>query len=85
MLAAVILCLGVTIYIANNAALSMLTLSNQYALATSEAQKSQLVAAGQVLLAQAEDFTPGAYARVLLYRSRLYPDGAGDAAQQAVR
>ena len=60
-LAALLLCIGATIYISNNAALPMLTLSSQYTLATSEAQKAQLVTAGQVLLAQAEDFTPGSF------------------------
>jgi hypothetical protein len=61
-LATLILCIGVTSYIANNSALSMLALSNRYGLATTEAQRSQLVAAGQVLLVQAEDFSPGAFA-----------------------
>jgi hypothetical protein len=60
-LAVLLLCIGATIYITNNTALPMLTLSEKYSLATSEAQKSQLVAAGQVLLAQAEDFTPGSF------------------------
>jgi hypothetical protein len=60
-LAALLLCMGATIYISNNAALPMLTLSGQYTRATSEAQKAQLVTAGQVLLAQAEDFTPGSF------------------------
>lgn len=60
-LAALLLFIGATIYISNNKALPMLTLSNQYAQATSEVQKTQLLAAGQVLLAQAEDFTPGSF------------------------
>ena len=42
---------GITIYCASNTALSMLFLSNQYAAATTEAQKSMLLAAGQALLA----------------------------------
>jgi hypothetical protein len=60
-LALLLICIGATIYIANNTALPMLTLSRQYALAASEAQKAQLLVAGQVLLAQAEDFTPGSF------------------------
>jgi hypothetical protein len=59
-LAAILFFIGTAIYIANNQALPMLTLSGQYAAAT-ESQKSLLVAAGQVMLAQAEDFTPGAF------------------------
>jgi Domain of unknown function (DUF4386) len=60
-LAALLLFIGATLYIANNKALPLLTLSRQYALAASETQKAPLLAAGQVLLAQAEDFTPGAF------------------------
>jgi hypothetical protein len=61
-LALILVVIGATIYISNNSALSMLTLSRRYALATSEAEKAQLAAAGQMLLTRAEDFTPGAYA-----------------------
>jgi hypothetical protein len=60
-LAAILFFIGTAIYIASNQALSMLTLSSQYAAATTESQKALLVAAGQVMLAQAEDFTPGAF------------------------
>jgi hypothetical protein len=65
-LALIVLCIGVTTYIASNSALSMLVLSNRYGLATSEAQGSQIAAAGQVLLAQAEDFTPATFAGFFL-------------------
>lgn len=59
---ALILCVfSAAIYSSNNPALSLLSLSNQYAAAVTEAQKSLLVSAGSVLLAQAEDFTPGAF------------------------
>jgi hypothetical protein len=58
-LALIIFCLGASIYIAKNAALPMLSLSYQYANATDEVQKAQLLAAGQATLAQGEDFTLG--------------------------
>ncbi len=60
-LAVILLSIGTTLYIARNAALPMLDLSRQYALDTNEAQRSLLAAAGQTLLAQAEDFTPGSF------------------------
>lgn len=42
---------GLAVYFASNTALSMLSLSGQYAAATSEAQKSALLAAGQAVMA----------------------------------
>jgi hypothetical protein len=60
-LAIVLLFIGSTIYINNNAAFSMLNLSSHYTAATSEAQKSLLATTGQMLLAQAEDFTPNSF------------------------
>ena len=60
-LAAILLFMGAAIYIANNKALAMLALSGQYAAATTEAQRSLYAAAGQAMLAQAEDFAPGAF------------------------
>jgi hypothetical protein len=42
--------LGVAAYFASTAAFEILSLSNQYAAATTAAQKSTLLAAGQVLL-----------------------------------
>ena len=41
---------GVAVYFASNTSFSMLSLSNQYAAATTEAQKSILLAAGQTML-----------------------------------
>jgi hypothetical protein len=41
---------GVSTYFASNTSLSMLSLSNQYAAAVTEAQKSTLLAAGQTML-----------------------------------
>jgi hypothetical protein len=43
--------LGIGIYIVSNSALLMLSLSNQYATATTDAQRSTLLAAGQAVLA----------------------------------
>lgn len=56
----IILCIGTTIYVSNNICLSMLNLSNQYAIAITESQKSMLVLAGQSLLAQ-EDVSVGSF------------------------
>ena len=42
---------GITVGFATNIALTMLSLSQQYAAATSEAQRAALLAAGQVILA----------------------------------
>jgi len=43
--------LGIAVYLASNTALSMLSLSNQYAAATSEAQRAGLLGAGEAMLA----------------------------------
>ncbi|MFZ5353421.1 MAG: DUF4386 family protein [Bacillota bacterium] len=42
---------GITVFFATNTAFSMLTLSNQYSAASTEAQKDLLLAAGQAMLA----------------------------------
>jgi hypothetical protein len=42
---------GMAAYLSSNTAFAMLFLSQQYAVATTEAQRSQLVAAGQAMLA----------------------------------
>lgn len=57
--------LGSAVYIANNRALSMLTLSQQYASAGA-GQKALLEAAGTAILAQAEDFTPGSFSGLFI-------------------
>ncbi|HEY3367969.1 MAG TPA: DUF4386 family protein [Symbiobacteriaceae bacterium] len=59
-LAAILFFMGATIYIANNTAFPMLTLSDQYSAATIASQKSLFVAVGQALLAR-EDLTAGAF------------------------
>jgi hypothetical protein len=50
---------GIVVYFASNTALSLLALSDQYAAAATEAQKSSLEAAGQALLALTRFGTPG--------------------------
>jgi hypothetical protein len=45
---------GLAVYLAGNRAFSMLSLSHQYAGATSEAQRSLLIAAGQAMLAEGQ-------------------------------
>ncbi len=64
-LAVLIMCMGATIYLANNMALPMLSLSGQYAAATSESQKALLASAGQALLAQ-EDIGAGSFIGFLI-------------------
>jgi hypothetical protein len=59
-LALILAGLGAAIYVANNIALPMLTLSHQYAAAATGAQKALWAAAGQALLAR-EDLTAGAF------------------------
>jgi hypothetical protein len=46
--------IGITVYFPSNPAFEMLTLSNQYAIATTESQQSILLAAGQALILQIE-------------------------------
>jgi hypothetical protein len=48
---------GILIYVVSNTAFSMLSLSSQYASATTDAQRSTLLAAGQAVLAEGD---PGA-------------------------
>jgi Domain of unknown function (DUF4386) len=50
-LAVAVAFVGIAVYFASNQAFSMLSLSNQYAAATTDAQRSALTAAGQALLA----------------------------------
>jgi hypothetical protein len=60
-LTVVVFCIGGSVYIANNPSLAMLDLSHQYASASGPQQKLSLLSAGQALLAQGEDFTPGSF------------------------
>ena len=43
--------MGITVYLASNQAFALLSLSKQYAVATTDAQRSMLLAAGEALLA----------------------------------
>lgn len=53
--------LGIAVYFASNTAFSMLALSDQYAAATTDAQRTMLVAAGQALLAINRFSSPGGH------------------------
>lgn len=57
---------GMAIYIANNAAVPILVLSAKYAAAGTDAQRAAFAAAGESALARGEDFTPGAFAGLIL-------------------
>jgi hypothetical protein len=59
-LALILVCMGATIYIANNTALPMLNLSAQYTAATTDSQKALLITAARAVLAR-EDLTAGAF------------------------
>jgi len=50
-IATILTIVGITVYFTSNTAFSLLSLSNQYAAATTEAQRSMFLAAGQALLA----------------------------------
>jgi hypothetical protein len=52
---------GITVYFASNAAFSMLSLSDQYAGATTESQRNVLLSAGEALLAASRFSSPGAH------------------------
>ncbi len=65
-LALALFLVGTAIYASNNRALAMLTLSSQYAAAQAGVGREVLAVAGAVVLAQAEDFTPGTFTGFLL-------------------
>lgn len=60
-LAVVISFIGVAVFYATNRAFPMLDLSTQYAAATSESERTMLVAAGQALLSVGQSHTPGTF------------------------
>ena len=60
-LAMVIAFLGIGVFLANNRAFPMLDLSNQYAVATTDTQRSMLEAAGQSMLTVGQSHTPGTF------------------------
>ncbi len=53
--------IGVAVFYATNRAFAMLDLSHQYTLATTEAQRSILAAAGQAMLSVGQSHTPGTF------------------------
>lgn len=60
-LAMIIAFIGVAVFFATNRAFPMLELSRQYAAATTDAQRSMLVAAGQAMLSVGQSHTPGTF------------------------
>ncbi len=62
----IVFLLATAIYISTNAAIPMFVLSNKYALAQTEMQKTIFIAAGEAILARGEDFTPGAFIGLFL-------------------
>jgi hypothetical protein len=63
-LAATLGLVGTAVYLASNTAFSMLSLSNQYATAATETEKTTFLAAGQTLLAMGQ--STGVYTSLLL-------------------
>jgi hypothetical protein len=60
-LAALVALLGIGVFYATNRAFPMLALSQQYAAATTEAQRAMLEAAGQSMLSVGKSHTPGTF------------------------
>lgn len=60
-IAAALAGVGIAVYVASNTALSMLALSDQYAAAATDAQRTTLLGAGQALLAMNRFSSPGAH------------------------
>jgi hypothetical protein len=60
-LALILSLVGVAVFYSTNRAFSMLGLSQQYAAATTEAQRTILLAAGQAMLSVGESHTPGTF------------------------
>ena len=60
-LALILSYIGVAVFYATNRAFPMLDLSNQYASATTDAQRTILLAAGQAMLSVGESHTPGTF------------------------
>jgi hypothetical protein len=68
-LAALVSFLGIGVFFATNRAFPMLALSNQYALAATDAQRTTLEAAAQSLLAVGASHTPGTFLAFFLTES----------------
>lgn len=60
-LAAMAFMLGMSAYIANNAAIPMAALAEKYRAAGTDAARALFAAAGEAALARGEDFTPGSF------------------------
>ena len=58
--------IGIAIYFVSNQALALLSLSHQYAAATTAVQRSMLLADGQALLTMSQFSSPGRYLSLLL-------------------
>ena len=69
--------LGIAVYFASNTAFSMLSLSDQYAAATTEAKRNMLLAAGQTMLAISRFSDPGSHPGTGGYMSLLLIAVAG--------
>jgi hypothetical protein len=65
-LTVVIFLTAMSMYISNNAAIPLLTLSGKYSVASSELERNILVAAGEAVLSRGEDFTAGSFIPLFL-------------------
>ena len=84
MVATIVSFLGIGIFFSTNRAFPMLALSNQYATATTDAQRTILEAAGQSLLSVGQSHTPGTFfgfffaelagvlISIVMFRSKLF-------------
>ena len=68
-LATILIFVGITLFLATPSALSMMVLSDKYALATTDAQRSQLLAAGEAILASDMWHGTGAFIGSILLQS----------------
>jgi hypothetical protein len=68
-LAMIVSFIGAAVFYATNRAFAMLDVSSQYVLATSEAQKAILAAAGQAMLSVGKSHTPGTFLAFFLSES----------------
>ena len=82
-LAMIVSFIGVAVFYATNRAFAMLDISNQYALATTEAQRSILAAAGQAMLSVGQSHTPGTFIAFFLSEVCEPPDICCDVTRQA--
>jgi hypothetical protein len=57
---------AISVYVANNAAIPLLALSQKYSLATTDLQRGILAAAGEAALSRGEDFTAGSFPGIFL-------------------